>query len=403
MIKKIMAAVIALTLSACCLASCGSKKAKIDSSSKTSASSTADGSKSDSSSQADAPEPSLTIDGKKVDTENLVMLTIDDYDIDFDTFRYFYYYTLNTYTQYGMTVDQVKETDDTYKMFIDQVITTIKNEFVAPKLAAEKKITLTDDDKKAIEENYKDTKSQFGSEEEYKQGLKNNYMTEKFFKMMLEHSQYYDKLFGENGVYATSKEDFKKIVKDTSKYSRVIHILIPYESQVEITDESALDAYNNGTLSEKSDAKKEAYNALSEDKQKEAKEKAKKVAEEVLKKAKSGEDFEELIKKYGWDPGMESQPEGYYINQDTQFVQEFKDAAFKLKENEISDLVENTSYGWFIIKRLPVDMDYVDENYSTLVSDYDNPRFQEIYNTTTEKMKVTESDTFKKMTKDSLT
>ncbi|MGN1134306.1 MAG: peptidylprolyl isomerase [Oscillospiraceae bacterium] len=399
MIKKIMAAVIALTLSACCLASCGSKKAKIDdSSSKTSASSTAD-----SSTESEAPEPSLTIDGKKVDTENLVMLTIDDFDIDFDTFRYFYYYTLNTYTQYGMTVDQIKETDDTYKMFIDQVITTIKNEFVAPKLAAEKKITLTDDDKKAIEENYKDTKSQFGSEEEYKQGLKNNYMTEKFFKMMLEHSQYYDKLFGENGVYATSKEDFKKIVKDTSKYSRVIHILIPYESQVEITDESALDAYNNGTLSEKSDAKKEAYNALSEDKQKEAKEKAKKVAEEVLKKAKSGEDFEELIKKYGWDPGMESQPEGYYINENTEFVQEFKDAAFKLKENEISDLVENTSYGWFIIKRLPVDMDYVDENYSTLVSDYDNPRFQEIYDTTTEKMKVTESDTFKKMTKDSLT
>ncbi|MGN1113651.1 MAG: peptidylprolyl isomerase [Oscillospiraceae bacterium] len=401
MTKKIMAAIIALTLSASCLVSCGSKKAKIDSSS-SSASSKADSNASDSSSQADAPDPSLTIDGKKVDTKDLVMLKIDNYDIDFDTFRYFYYYTINTYAQYGMTLDQIKESDDTYNMLLNEVINTIKNEYVAPKLAAEKKITLDDDDQKAIEKNYKEAKSQFGSEEEYKQGLKNNYMTEDFFKMMLEHSQYYDKLFGEDGAYATSKESFKKIVQDPDKYTRVIHILIPYESQVEITDESALETYNNGSLSEKSDAKKSAYNALSEDEQKAAKEKAKKVAETVLKKAQSGEDFEDLIKKYGWDPGMESKPEGYYINQNTEFVQEFKDAAFKLKENEISGLVENTSYGWFIIKRLPIDMDYVDENYSTLVSDYDNPRFQDIYTKTTEKMKVTKTDTFKKLTKDSI-
>ncbi len=401
MTKKIMAAIIALTLSASCLVSCGSKKAKIDSSS-SSASSKADSNASDSSSQADAPDPSLTIDGKKVDTKDLVMLKIDNYDIDFDTFRYFYYYTINTYAQYGMTLDQIKESDDTYNMLLNEVINTIKNEYVAPKLAAEKKITLDDDDQKAIEKNYKEAKSQFGSEEEYKQGLKNNYMTEDFFKMMLEHSQYYDKLFGEDGAYATSKESFKKIVQDPDKYTRVIHILIPYESQVEITDESALETYNNGSLSEKSDAKKSAYNALSEDEQQAAKEKAKKVAETVLKKAQSGEDFEDLIKKYGWDPGMESKPEGYYINQNTEFVQEFKDVAFKLKENEISGLVENTSYGWFIIKRLPIDMDYVDENYSTLVSDYDNPRFQDIYTKTTEKMKVTKTDTFKKLTKDSI-
>lgn len=405
MIKKISALIIAFTLTVGCFASCSKKND--DSSSE--ASSTSDSASenegstaADESSQQDAPDPKLTIDGKEVDTKDLTLLTVDGYDIDFDTFRYFFYYTLNNYSQYGMTLDTIKEQDGGWDALLKDVVTTIKQEYVAPKLAKENKITLDDDDKKAIEKNLESAKSQFDSDEEYKKALKNNYMTEEFYKTMLEHAQYYDKLFGENGKYVTSKEDFKKIVKDNEKYARVVHVLIPYECQAEITDSSALDEYEGATLSDKLNYKKTAYNALSEDDQKKAKEKAKKLAEEVLKKAKDGEDFSELIKEYGWDPGMETNPDGYYITPDTSFVQEFKDASFALKENEISGLTENDAYGWFIIKRLPVDLDYVDEHYSDLVSEYDTPRFQKIYSDTTDKMKVEYSDTYKKLTADSI-
>ena len=81
----------------------------------------------------------------------------------------------------------------------------------------------------------------------------------------------------------------------------------------------------------------------------EAKKEVKNTAEEVLAKAKSGEDFDELIAKYNEDPGATS--EGYTFANDGTMVQEFADASFALQVGEISDLVE-TSYGYHIIKRM---------------------------------------------------
>ena len=75
----------------------------------------------------------------------------------------------------------------------------------------------------------------------------------------------------------------------------------------------------------------------------------------------------------------------------------------KLKENEISGLVENNSYGWFIIKRLPVDMDYVEKNIENMIKEYDTPKISELYNERTEKMKVVYDEIFDKITADSIT
>ena len=80
--------------------------------------------------------------------------------------------------------------------------------------------------------------------------------------------------------------------------------------------------------------------------------KAKKEAQEALKKAKNGEDFDKLIEKYNDDPGMVANPDGYTFTKN-QMVKEFEEASFALKENEISDIVE-TSYGYHIIQKLPL-------------------------------------------------
>lgn len=81
----------------------------------------------------------------------------------------------------------------------------------------------------------------------------------------------------------------------------------------------------------------------------EEKAEAKKKAEEVLAKAKNGEDFDKLIAEYNEDPGATD--EGYTFANDGTMVQEFADASFALSIDEISDLVE-TDYGYHIIKRL---------------------------------------------------
>lgn len=77
------------------------------------------------------------------------------------------------------------------------------------------------------------------------------------------------------------------------------------------------------------------------------------LAEEVLKKAKEGADFDALVKEFGEDPG---QPEEGYTFGPGSMMPEFEEAAFALGLNEISGIVE-TSYGYHIIKRIPGEMD----------------------------------------------
>lgn len=75
-----------------------------------------------------------------------------------------------------------------------------------------------------------------------------------------------------------------------------------------------------------------------------------KIAEEVLAKAKSGENFDSLVKEYGEDPGMTESPEGYTFTKGT-MVAAFEATSYELLVGEISDLVE-TDFGWHIIKKL---------------------------------------------------
>lgn len=72
------------------------------------------------------------------------------------------------------------------------------------------------------------------------------------------------------------------------------------------------------------------------------------MADEVLKKAKAGEDFDALVKEYNEDPG---ETESGYTFGKGEMVKEFETAAFALKCNEISGIVE-TEYGYHIIKRI---------------------------------------------------
>lgn len=74
-----------------------------------------------------------------------------------------------------------------------------------------------------------------------------------------------------------------------------------------------------------------------------------KIANEVYNKAVSGADFDALVKEYGTDPGMESNPTGYVFTKG-EMVEEFEKASFDLKAGEISRPVK-TTYGYHIIKR----------------------------------------------------
>lgn len=161
------------------------------------------------------------------------------------------------------------------------------------------------------------------------------------------------------------KDDFKKNVKPTEadlqayfnahkdKYNikerrRAQYLLIPVSavaSNIAVTDKEVQDQWAQQPHPETVTASHILFKI--DDAAKEAEVKAK--AEEVLKRAKAGEDFAELAKKYSQD--TESAKKGGDLGSFArgQVVKEFSDVAFVLKPGEISDLVR-TQFGYHIIK-----------------------------------------------------
>ncbi|HZK33903.1 MAG TPA: peptidylprolyl isomerase [Bacillota bacterium] len=126
---------------------------------------------------------------------------------------------------------------------------------------------------------------------------------------------------------------------------RVKHILIKLDD--EITEE-----IEELRVAEKEDEADE----LREDKLKEIKSRA----DEVLAKVKGGDDFEELLKEYGEDPGMKDDKfaDGYTMLRDESMRQEFLETSFELGQDETSDLVA-TDNGYHIIRVLEAKEDEV--------------------------------------------
>ena len=175
-----------------------------------------------------------------------------------------------------------------------------------------------------------------------------------------------DKAFDELNKNLYANENYKKIledlkISDTCIKSQVEKTLTiqkyteNFDKNLKISDEEMKKYYEEHKADYYKDEVKASHilistvddngKELSEAKKKEAKKKA----EEVLKKAKSGEEFSELAKEYSDDSGSAANGGdlGYFTK--GKMVQPFEEAAFSLKSGEISGLVES-EYGYHIIK-----------------------------------------------------
>ena len=110
--------------------------------------------------------------------------------------------------------------------------------------------------------------------------------------------------------------------------------------------------------------------------------------EAILKEAKSGVDFEELVKKYSEEASSDNNL--YFTKDDV--LEEVYNAVDSLKEEEISDIIK-TKYAYSIIKRLPLD--------DKKLNDYLEKKAKEKYNnditTKAEDYKVFYENAYKKI------
>lgn len=103
-------------------------------------------------------------------------------------------------------------------------------------------------------------------------------------------------------------------------------------------------------------------------------------AKEVYEKAKKGEDFETLAKKYSKDPSAAQNGGDLGFFTRSRMVPQFADKAFSMKKGEISEPVKSP-FGWHVIKMIesragkPVKFDEIKEQVK---SDFQNESINDL-------------------------
>lgn len=217
----------------------------------------------------------------------------------------------------GMTVSEYLKSE---------AVNELKYRSVIKKIANDNNITLTEEENKEINSNIKSVINSFGSHGKFKKFLSKNKITEKAYKSYLESDKLYDKVFEE--LYKSGKKNYltdEEIKKETSNYYKEYYKA--NQIVLGIVDTNTLESLTDTVINQK-----------------------KTLIETILKEAKSGVDFEELVKKYSEEASSDNNL--YFTKDDV--LEEVYNVVDSLKEDEISDIIK-TKYAYSIIKRLPLD------------------------------------------------
>lgn len=210
---------------------------------------------------------------------------------------------------------------------------------------AERNITLTDEEKAELDQQLADAVETSGGQDAFELALKEVNRTEDGLRSMYEASNFLyaslqNQLFPAQDAASLTAEELAQWAADNGKM-QVKHILF------KTVDDSG--------------------NPLSDEEIAAARQKA----EDTLAQLQASDDMEnlfdqlmnELSEDGRYSDGTLGAPDGYLFGEG-EMVQEFEDAAKALGEHELSGIVE-TSYGYHILLRLPVDTEMAREAWAS--------------------------------------
>ena len=280
------------------------------------------------------------------------------YEIPYD----YYFYFQQLYKYY------FDRGDDEYWTANPEMETRVRTQYVQELLrycvleeyCRENGLALTEAEVKALMDDAAEYLSGFGSVQALDDALKANHMnrfTYRYLTLCEEYSNRVNRSLKETGKILTDEAAIRSYL-DTDAFIHCKHILI---------------ANDAGENPEDNRAK----------------------AEEVLARLQNGEDFDALCAEVGEDPGMVSNPDGYYFFKG-EMEEHFEAASFALSEGELSGVVES-SFGFHVILRCEKDPAYLDANLSDIASTYANLAYNQFMDGECAKWNVTrcpEYDTY---------
>ena len=269
----------------------------------------------------------------------------------------------SSYLNYGYDFDSA------VTMLTEQIEDSLKYGAVAEAMGLE----LTDEDKEMVVQQRASFASQAGGLKKYTAYLKETGSSLDFLETLFSasalQSQVTDKIKEELGDAEATDEELKAYF--TENYMRAKHVLIEKEAP-EATEEETPEA------TEEADTKEKVY--------------GEEAANDILERAKNGEDFDKLVATYSTDPGSESNPDGY-VFKDGDMVKEFQECVESLKPGEFG--ICESDYGYHIIQRLALSPEeekfetWYTDNSSNIKTAYENKKVEDKFNELCEEYGVT--------------
>lgn len=278
------------------------------------------------------------------------VMTVSGEDISYESYRYFY---LNYKAENESYTEEEIE-----KKTVDAICSDVSLTL----LAREYGVELSKEEKASYDSYLEGVIAQYGSKEAYKESLEKNYLTEELFR------HFYMQQLLEQALRDHAYAEQNNIIKsDDATFEKDLSENFMAAKQIFIRNDEGDDIEKNRAL-----------------------------AEDILERVLSGEDFDGLVSEYSEDSSADADYVYHFTH--GQMLTAFEEATLDTEVGAVCDYVAESEAGFHIVMRLELDREFVDANYEELRDAYKARCFNEIRSEFIDTLEVVYSDDFGELT-----